>query len=276
VICSLQDEDVWVDVMKPSAAEHVWKLMSDKAEYVSSFIAVSDFYAGVMKQKMDIPDEKLMSVHIGVDPADYTFKPVDQKKRKIGYVSRMCHENGMDILVDAFILLKKKKGFEDVELVLTGGSTGDDKKFIAENRDKLKHNHLLNQVDFHEDFEEEGLRAFLDKVTLASVPVRNGEAFGIYLLECMVSGIPVVQPALGAFPEIVELTGGGVIYEPNTPEALADALEKLLNDPATHDRLSRNGVKGVEAHFHIDIQAERMVKVYQKAVETTKTTVVSD
>jgi glycosyltransferase involved in cell wall biosynthesis len=163
-----------------------------------------------------------------------------------------------------------------VELVLTGGSTGDDKKFIAENRDKLKHNHLLNQVDFHEDFEEEGLRAFLDKVTLASVPVRNGEAFGIYLLECMVSGIPVVQPALGAFPEIVELTGGGVIYEPNTPEALADALEKLLNDPATHDRLSRNGAKGVEAHFHIDIQAERMVKVYQKAVETTKTTVVSD
>jgi len=276
VICSLQDEDVWVDVMKPSSAEHVWKLMSDKAEYVSSFIAVSDFYAGVMKQKMNIPDEKLMSVHIGVDPADYTFKPVDQKKRRIGYVSRMCHENGMDILVDAFILLKQKEGFEDVELVLTGGSTGDDKKFIAENRDKLKHNHLLDQVDFHEDFEEEGLRAFLDKVTVASVPVRNGEAFGIYLLECMISGVPVVQPALGAFPEIVELTDGGVVYEPNTPEALAAALEKLLNDPKEHDRLSRNGVKGVEKHFHIDIQAERMVKVYQKAVESTKSAAVSE
>jgi glycosyltransferase involved in cell wall biosynthesis len=276
VICSLQDEDVWVDVMKPSSAEHVWTLMSDKAEYVSSFIAVSDFYAGVMKQKMNIPDEKLMSVHIGVDPADYTFKPVDQKKRRIGYVSRMCHENGMDILVDAFILLKQKEGFEDVELVLTGGSTGDDKKFIAENRDKLKHNHLLDQVDFHEDFEEEGLRAFLDKVTVASVPVRNGEAFGIYLLECMISGVPVVQPALGAFPEIVELTDGGVVYEPNTPEALAAALEKLLNDPKEHDRLSRNGVKGVEKHFHIDIQAERMVKVYQKAVESTKSAAVSE
>jgi glycosyltransferase involved in cell wall biosynthesis len=275
VICSLQDEDVWVDVMKPSAAEHVWKLMSDKAEFVSAFISVSDFYAGVMKEKMEIPDEKLMSVHIGVDPADYTFKSVDQKKRKIGYVSRMCHENGMDILVDAFILLKNKKGFEDVELVLTGGSTGDDKKFIAENREKLKKSNLLDQVDFHEDFEEEGLRAFLDKVTVASVPVRNGEAFGIYLLECMVSGVPVVQPALGAFPEIVELTGGGVIYESNTPEALAAALEDLLNDPKKHDRLSRKGVEGVKEHFHIDIQAERMVKVYQQAVENAKTAVTS-
>jgi glycosyltransferase involved in cell wall biosynthesis len=270
VICSLQDEDVWVDVMKPSAADHVWKLMSEKAEYVSAFISVSEFYAGVMKQKMDIPDEKLLSVHIGVDPADYTFKPVGEKKRKIGYVSRMCHENGMDILVDAFILLKQKKGFEDVELVLTGGSTGDDKKFIAENRARLKSNNLLDQVDFHEDFEEEGLRAFLDKVTAVSVPVRNGEAFGIYLLECMVSGIPVVQPALGAFPEIIELTDGGVIYRDNTPEELALALEKLLSDPEEMDRLSRNGAAGVDKHFHIDVQAERMIKVYEGAIRTNE------
>jgi glycosyltransferase involved in cell wall biosynthesis len=268
VICSLQDEDVWVDVMKPSAAEHVWKLMSDKGEFVQSFISVSDYYAGVMKQKMDIPEEKLTSVHIGVDPADYTFKPVAEKKRRIGYVSRMCHENGMDILVDAFILLKKKKGFEDVELVLTGGSTGDDRKFLAENKAKLKDHHLMDQVDFHEDFEEQGLRAFLEKVSVVSVPVRNGEAFGIYLLECMVSGVPVVQPALGAFPEIVELAGGGLVYEPNTPEALAEALGTLLNDPERHDKLSRNGARGVEDHFHIDIQAERMVSVYQQAIES--------
>ncbi len=275
VICSLQDEDVWVDVMKPSARDHVWKLMSEKSEFVSAFISVSDYYAREMKQKMDIPEEKLMSVHIGVDPEDYKFVPVSEKKRRIGYVSRMCHENGMDILVDAFILLKQKEGFEDVELVLTGGSTGDDKKFLADNRAKLKSNNLLHQVDFHEDFEEEGLRAFLEKVTVASVPVRNGEAFGIYLLECMVSGVPVIQPALGAFPEIVELTGGGVVFEPNSPEALAGAMEKLLNDPEEHDRLSRDGARGVEKHFHIDIQAERMVEVYRKAVQSTETVTVS-
>jgi glycosyltransferase involved in cell wall biosynthesis len=268
VICSLQDEDVWVDVMKPSARNHVWKLMSDKAASVSAFISVSDYYAREMKQKMELPEKKLKSVHIGVDPADYTFKPVSEKKRKIGYISRMCHENGVDILVDAFILLKENKGFGDVELVLTGGSTGDDRKFIADNKAKLKKHRLLEQVDFHEDFEEAGLRAFLDKVAMVSVPVRNGEAFGIYLLECMVSGVPVVQPALGAFPEITELSGGGIVYEPNTPEALAEALAGLLNDPGQLDRLSRQGVKGVEKHFHIDVQAERMLSVYQKAIET--------
>ncbi len=238
--------------------------------HVSSFISVSEFYAGVMKEKMHIPEDKLTSVHIGVDPADYTFKPVSEKGRNIGYISRMCHENGLDILVDAFILLKKEEGFEDVNLVLTGGSTGDDKKYLHEIRKKLKDNKLAEQVEFHEDFEEQGLRTYLEKVSVVSVPVRNGEAFGIYLLECMVSGVPVVQPALGAFPEIIELTKGGVVYEPNTPEALSRALQDLLSDPDEMEKLSIQGKSGVEEHFHIDMQAERMVKIYQQARESVK------
>jgi glycosyltransferase involved in cell wall biosynthesis len=270
VICSLQDEDVWVDVMKPSAAESVWKLMSSKAAHVEKFISVSDYYSGVMKEKMSLPQEKVTSVHIGVDPVDYTFKPLSEKKRNIGYVSRMCHSNGLDILVDAFILLKRRPGFDDVNLVLTGGSTGDDRKFLSELKGRIRENGLQHQVEFHHDFEEEGLREYLEKVSVVSVPVRNGEAFGIYLLECMASGIPVVQPALGAFPEIVGLTGGGVIYEENTPEALALALEKLLSDPGQMDRLSREGKEGVDEHFHIDKQAERMIKVYESAIKANK------
>jgi len=268
VICSLQDEDVWVDVMKPSAAESVWKLMAKKADYVTKFISVSDYYAGVMKEKMALPEEKVTSVHLGVNPADYTFKAVAEKKRNIGFVSRMCHCNGMDILVDAFILLKQKVGFEDVGLVLTGGSTGDDKKFLADIRHRIREHGLQQQVEIHDDFEEEGLRDYLEKVAVVSVPVRNGEAFGIYLLECMASGIPVVQPALGAFPEIIELTGGGVLYQENTPEALAQSLEKLLSDTEEMDRLSRKGKEGVDKHFHINIQADRMVKVYKNAVNS--------
>jgi glycosyltransferase involved in cell wall biosynthesis len=268
VICSLQDEDVWVDVMKPSAAESVWKLMSNKAAYVTKFISVSDYYAGVMKEKMNLPEAKVASVHIGVDPADYTFKPVGEKNRTIGYVSRMCHSNGMDILVDAFILLKQKAGFEDVNLLLTGGSTGDDKKYLSDIRHRIREDGLHHQVEIHEDFEEQGLRDYLEKVAVVSVPVRNGEAFGIYLLECMASGIPVVQPALGAFPEIIDLTGGGVLYKENTPEALAQSLEKLLSDPEEMDRLSRTGAEGVDKHFHIDVQAARMIDVYEKAIQS--------
>ena len=62
-----------------------------------------------------------------------------------------------------------------------------------------------------------------------------------------------------------------MIYRENTPEELAGALEKLLSDPDEMDRLSRNGREGVDRHFHINVQAERMVEVYLDAIRARTT-----
>jgi glycosyltransferase involved in cell wall biosynthesis len=264
LICSLQDEDVWVDVMDPQFRDRVWGLMQKAVEYVDGFVAVSDYYAARMKESMKIPQEKLTSIHIGVDPADYFPHPIENKKRTIGYVSRMCHENGLDILVDAFIGLKKRSGFEDVTLMITGGSTALDNKYLNNLKALLKKNNLQDQVHFHEDFSAAGLKDFYEKVMVLSVPVRNGEAFGIYLLESMASGVPVIQPALGAFPEIINLSGGGVIYQPNEPSALTQALADTLSNPALLSKLSLAAIKGVETSFDIIKQSMKMVKYYEQ------------
>jgi glycosyltransferase involved in cell wall biosynthesis len=262
IVCSLQDEDVWVDAMKPAFQDQIWKLMSEKAKDVDHFIAVSDFFADVMQQRMKLPSEKIQSLYLGVDPADYNYIQTQDKGRNIGYISRMCHENGFDILVDAFIQLKKKTGFDDVKLILTGGSTGADTKYIKGIRKKVSAERLDDQVEFLEDFEGEGRKAFFNKVSVISVPVRNGEAFGMYLLESMASGVPVIQPALGAFPEIVNLSGGGIIYEPNTPEALCEELAVLLSDSEKLSSLSVQARKGVEINFNINDHVKEMIGVY--------------
>ena len=262
IICSLQDEDVWVDAMKPVFREQIWNLMSEKSKDVDLFIGVSHFFSEVMQQRMKIPSEKIKSLYLGVDPADYEFIPVIDKGRNIGYISRMCHENGFDLLVDAFILLKNQPGFEDVKLILTGGSTGADSRYIKKIRRKLSKENLDKQVVFIDDFEENGRRSFFNQVSVVSVPVRNGEAFGMYLLESMASGIPVVQPALGAFPEIVHLSAGGIIYEPNTPESLCTALTQLLSDHVQLDQLSLRAREGVEKNFNIHDHAKEMIDVY--------------
>ena len=264
LICSLQDEDVWVDVMDPQFRDRVWGLMEKAVEHVDGFVAVSDYYASRMKESMKIPAEKLTSIHIGVDPTDYFPHPIENKKRTIGYVSRMCHENGLDILVDAFIGLKKKAGFEDVTLMITGGSTALDNKYLNNIKALLKKNNLEEQVHFHEDFSAVGLKDFYEKVMLLSVPVRNGEAFGIYLLESMASGVPVIQPALGGFPEIIKLSGGGVIYQPNEPASLTQALADTLSNPALLSKLSLAAIKGVETSFDIIKQSIKMVNYYEQ------------
>ncbi|MCX6238612.1 MAG: glycosyltransferase family 4 protein [Bacteroidia bacterium] len=263
IVCSLQDEDVWIDAMKPVFRDQIWKLMSEKAKDVDHFIAVSDYFSKVMQQRMKLSEEKVQSLYLGVDPADYQFIPVSNKGRNIGYISRICHENGFDILVDSFIQLKKRTGFEDVKLIATGGSTGADTKYIKAIRNKLLREKLEEQVEFIDDFEETGRKAFFNKVSVISVPVRNGEAFGMYMLESMASGVPVVQPALGAFPEIVNLSGGGIIYEPNSPEALCEALAGLLSVSDKLNILSVKARKGVEFNFNIHDHAKEMIAVYQ-------------
>jgi glycosyltransferase involved in cell wall biosynthesis len=266
LVCSLQDEDVWVDVMQPAVRDKVWNLMHLKSDYVDLFVPVSDYYAKEMMQKMKLPGDKISVLHIGVDPSDYRVADVNTRKRNIGFLSRMCAGCGLDILVDAFIILKQNNGYEDVKLILTGGSTGDDTEFLKRLKGKLKKNDLLKDVIFREDFESEGRARFFDEILVLSVPVLTGEAFGIYILEAMASGIPVVQPATGAFPEIINKTGGGIIYQPNTPEKLAGELSALLGNRELIRKKSEAAEKGVREHFNIHKKAAEMVQLYQELV----------
>ena len=172
-------------------------------------------------------------------------------------------------LVDAFILFKKKPENGSVKLIITGGSTGDEQEFMKGIRNKITKAGITEDIIFHKDFENEGRHEFFSKVSLISVPVLEGEAFGMYLLEAMASGVPVVQPALGAFPEIVGLSEGGIIYQPNEPEELANTLEDLHLNPDKLSSLSKSARNGIIKHFSIHDQASRMMKFY-KQIKTNK------
>lgn len=263
VLCSLQDEDVWVDAMQAQFQQKIWDLMHERAKDVDAMVAVSNYFADTMKKLMNISDDKMHTFYLGVDTEDYPFIPVKEKPRNVGYISRMCHKDGFDIAVDAFIELKKKPGFDDVKLIATGGLTGDDKKFLKEQKHKIKDNNLENSFEIIEEFEGDTRHNFFKKVSMVSVPVRIGEAFGMYLLESMASGVPVVQPSLGAFPEIVDISGGGVNYKPNTPKKLSETWAELLNNPDRLEELSKAGCQGTKEKFNIHNHAEEIVGLYE-------------
>lgn len=263
VLCTLQDEDVWIDPMQPKFQKKIWDLMHERAGDVDVLVSVSDFFAGVMKERMNLPDEKIKTIHLGVDVEDYEYISTKEKERNVGYISRMCHKDGFDIVVDAFIELKKKPGFEDVKLIATGGSTGDDAKFNKKQKHKLKENNLLDSFEILPDFEGKEVNDFFKRVSLVSVPVRIGEAFGMYMIESMASGVPVVQPALGAFPEIIEISGGGVTYMPNTPQKLSETWAELLSNPEKLEELGRKGYEGTNKKFNIHNHAKEIITLYE-------------
>ena len=264
ILCSLQDEDVWVDAMDDEHREKVWELMGDKAKDVDAFIAVSDYFAEFSIRKMNIPKEKVHRVYLGVLPENYHFINAVEKERNIGFISRMCHGNGLDILVDAFIELKENEAYKDVKLILTGGYTGADRKYLKSIKVKIEQADLNRDVVFLDKFDDEDRLAFFDRISFLSVPVRKGEAFGIYLTEALASGVPIIQPNLGAFPEIVNVSKGGFIYEENTPKCLKQKLELVLSKDFDLRGLSDRARRGVEHEFDIRKQSEKLVEVYKK------------
>ncbi len=267
VVCSLQDEDVWVDIMSETSREAVWKLMSEKARDIAAFVSVSHYFTRFMKEKMNLEDKKVHTLHLGVDPDDYKYINSGGKARSIGFLSRMCEANGLDILVDAFILLKSDAKNHDLKLYVSGGSTGDDNTFIRQQKQKIADAGVDKDVIFLENFDNEHRHIFFERVSVLSVPVRNGEAFGIYLTEAMASGIPAVQPSLGAFPEIIEPGGGGLLCGENTPLKLAAALEKVLGNKKVLEEMSRKAREGVEEKFNINTQSAKLVGIYREVRE---------
>jgi glycosyltransferase involved in cell wall biosynthesis len=266
VVCTLQDEDVWIDAMHESYKPILWDLMSRKAEDVDVFIAVSHFFKNVMQKKMNIPTGKIHVVYPGIDSNLYNYNLPVLNPPVIGYLSRLNEENGLGVLVEAFIKFKKIKGFKNSKLILSGGKTGDDRKFINKQIKLLEKNNVNMDVEFIDDFRTSSLPAFFKKISILSVPVLKGEAFGLYQLEALASGVPTIQPESGAFPELADITNGGVTYSPNTSDALCEKWIEILSDEKRLNDLSSNGRKSVVEKFSLNKSAEKLVEIYKAII----------
>lgn len=264
VVCALQDEDTWVDPMSERFRQRIYALMREDARHVALFASCSDFYAGKMRERIGIPGEKLRTVYPGVAVETYRSSRLPFDPPVIGYLSRMSDALGLDVLIRAFIRLKQRPGLERCRLRITGGETGDDAEFTRRMHAEVKEAGLGTDVEFVEALEEEARTQFLASLSVLSVPVPAGEALGLYQLEAMASGVPVVQPAVGAFPEIVSATGGGVVYEDNSATGLEEALARLLVEPERVRSYGQAGRDAVRRDFTVEAYAERMQAVYDE------------
>jgi glycosyltransferase involved in cell wall biosynthesis len=96
-----------------------------------------------------------------------------------------------------------------------------------------------------------------------SVPTVYHESKGLSILEAMANAVPVVLPAHGAFPELIEDTGGGLLFEPENPSALAAALKRLILHPGQADELGRRGQAAIRDRYHAAAMAARHQELYR-------------
>jgi glycosyltransferase involved in cell wall biosynthesis len=267
VLCLLQDEDGFIDGLGAPYAKQSWDIITELAREIDLFISVSKYYSDVMREKLSLGPEAIEVIRMGISLEGYSHREKLPEVPAIGYLSRMCAEHGLDTLVDAFIIFKKNPKLKNARLRISGGSRNDDSPFIESLKQRLNSAGFLNDVDFLPDFSKKARFDFLNSLSVMSVPEKKPVAYGLYVLESLACGVPVVEPATGVFPELIELTGGGVLYKEKNAESLARALESLLLDSEHAYKLGNQGRDVIIKTLDVELNARQMVKVFEQVVQ---------
>ncbi|MBM4148154.1 MAG: glycosyltransferase family 4 protein [Lentisphaerae bacterium] len=263
VVCTLQDEDTWMDELDPPYDRRCWDEMRERSGIVDAFIAVSDHYGELMRGRLGLPAEKMRTVSIGMKIEDYPAATPDAAAPVMGYLSKLTPSLGLDRFVEAFVALKNRPGLERLRMKATGGLVGRDRAFVGRLKRRLARLGMAGDAEFIEEMDRDTRLGFLKSLSVLCVPMPQGEAFGTFMIEAWACGVPVVQPDAGAFPEIVGRTGGGIIYDPSDPAEPERSLETLLSDPARARELGMLGREGALRHFTTEKMAEELEAVYR-------------
>ncbi len=265
IVCSLLNEDDWIDEMAEPYQSGAWDLMAREANNVDIFLTPSNYYKELFISKTGISGENFRVIPLGFDP---DLKKIEKNDNypAIGYFCRVNSQNGIDKLVDAFIELKSGDKLPGLTLHISGGYTGDDKPFIADQIKKIKNNGFKSFVRIYPEFHGSSKQQFFNNIDLMCVPVRKHDGYGLYILEANAAGVPVLQPATGAFPEIIERTKGGITYSPDTVSELSVQILKVLTDRELCMQLGKNGQENVLKDLSLIKMSEGLSKVYNSLI----------
>ena len=261
VVCLLQDEEGFLDGLGERHSQAVWDLLRLRCADVDRFVATSRFYAGVMGRRLRLDESRIATIWNGIDLEGYEPAAGPPAAPAVGFLSEMSEGKGLGDLVEAFIRLKSDPAHAELRLVMAGGQTAADEPLLAAVRRRLAEAGLAGQAEFLDRFDRQAKQAFLPRLSVLAVPTRRGEASGLYLLEALACGVPVVMPDHGCAAELVAATGGGLLHKPRDVADLADKIDCLLRDPERARALGRAGREAVRREFDVERTARSLLEV---------------
>jgi glycosyltransferase involved in cell wall biosynthesis len=275
IVVTLQGEDLFLEALPEPYKAEALELVRSQVAGVDMFIAVSSYYARFMRDYLRIPESKMRVAPLGVNTRDLSVTtrfPASGSRFPdpftIGYFARVAPEKGLHNLADAYRVLRTEKGMPPARLIAAGYLPPEHKPYLKEIINGLAAAGLATEFVYRGAVDRARKVQFFHDIDVLSVPSPYHEPKGLYLLEAMACGVPVVQPNHGAFPEIIERTGGGVLARSASGADIADAIGELWKDRARAQELGRRGADGVRNHYTVRHMADGVLDAYRAAVET--------
>lgn len=173
----------------------------------------------------------------------------------IGTVSRLRHEKGTDILIEAFSMLTA----QNKEICLLVAGTGPDEEIL---KTRVTESGISSQVIFYGQAPWERAMQLLSIMDIVVVASRF-EGFGLTAAEAMAAGKPVIASDTSGLKEVVSDHETGLLFPVGDVTALSDAMAKLVSDPRLRNRLGEAGRERVKSNFSTDIFRKKIHALYR-------------
>ncbi|HSE43660.1 MAG TPA: glycosyltransferase family 4 protein, partial [Acidobacteriota bacterium] len=277
VVCGLTGEDLFVEDMPEPYRSETLNLMQERSQDIDAFISPSNYYADFMSDYLKIPRDKLHVVPLGIrleghgatgGPSSVPSRP-NQNPFILGYLARVCPEKGFHVAAEVFEILAKKLGGSKVKFRAAGYLSKKDLPFFQKTLKQIEGSGFYDSFEYWGEVDRNRKIEFLHSIDVLSVPSPYKEPKGLYILEALANGVPVVQPPHGSFPELIEATGGGILAASASANDIADAIHSLIEDPAKLKELGERGKNIVHAKFSDEQMAQRTINLYSKVVSAS-------
>jgi glycosyltransferase involved in cell wall biosynthesis len=278
LLVTLQGDDIFLEGLPEPYRTQALNRIRELVAHVDEFIVFCRYYEGFMGRYFGIPPEKFHRVPLGIDTQRFGSTTAaagggdgrgghrPPRPATIGYLARLAPEKGLHLLVEAFLRLRERAGLGDARLHIAGWLGREHHRYAEAQFARLREAGLAGAYRYEGAIDGQRKAAFLQELDVLSVPTTYREPKGLYVLEALASGVPVVQPEHGAFPEMLAATGGGLLVPPEDPAALAAALERLLRDEPLRRRLGAEGQRAVQTRFAADAMGRAMLDIYRQSV----------
>ena len=280
ICCTLQGEDLFLEGLHEPYRSEAKDLIRTNVKYADAFIAVSEYYAEFMPSYLGIPREKIRVVPLGINLQGYEMRQREPEQPfTVGFFARIAPEKGLHVLAEAYRVLRQNglRGpqhgsragvlrMPNARLEVAGYLAPEHKGYLSGIERETKQAGLAGEFHYRGVLDRQQKIAFLRKLDVLSVPATYDEPKGMFLLEAMACGVPLVQPRRGAFTEIIEKTGAGLLVEPDDSEKLAEGILRLFNDPRLAETLGQNGFQRVREYYSVARMADRALEVYEDLV----------
>jgi glycosyltransferase involved in cell wall biosynthesis len=267
VIATLSGEDGFLEKLPAPYYAQARAELRARAGDLSGLVAMCGYYADFMSGYLAVPRSTIDVIRPGLNLEGYSRSRgarTNDGRMTIGYFSRICPDKGLHLLVEAVRAMHETANLPPWRLCVAGYLDRADRGYLAKLEKQMIQWGLGQAFTYFGELDLAHKISFFESLDVLCLPSLIRESKGLPVLEAWACGVPVVLPDHGTFSEMVADTGGGLLYDPQRPEALAAALGRILREPEFASECGRNAQRAVHERYTSPRESQEVLALYER------------